>query len=142
MTCSRSTETGIEVKLEAALAEDPTLVRIAGRWFPRGLLIDVGQGQLNLAEAALDVAQGEPQPTPTLLKDVELPSGVNPKLAEFSLNRALQDDARFDEVGPAGQVLWSLRRLEPDGVREVPQFLRYTKIEHDPGALDAPMQGA
>ena len=77
-------------------------MKIAGRWFPRGLLIDVGQGQLNLAEAALDVAQGEPQPTSALLKDVELPSGINPKLAEFSLNRALQDDARFDEVGPGG----------------------------------------
>ena len=132
---------GIEAKLEAALAGDPALVRIAGRWFPRGLLIDVGQGQLNLAEAALDVAQGEPQPTNALLKDVELPSGVNPKLAEFSLNHALQEDARFDEVGPAGQVLWSLRRLEPDGVREVPPFLRYAHIEHDPQALDAPMRG-
>jgi hypothetical protein len=132
---------GIAAKLEAALAQDPQLVRIAGRWFPRGLLIDVGQGQLNLAEAALDVAQGEPQRTAALLKDVELPSGINPKLAEFSLNRALQDDARFDEVGPAGQVLWSLRRLEPDGVREVPQFLQYTNIEHDPEALDVAMRG-
>ncbi len=130
----------IEGKLEAALAEDPALVKIAGRWFPRGLLIDVGPGQLNLAEAILDVAAGEPQPTSALLKDVELPSGVNPKLAEFSLNHALQDDPRFDEVGPAGQVLWSLRRLQPEGVREVPPFLQYAAIEHDPAALDGPMR--
>ena len=72
---------------------------------------------------------------------MELPSGVNPKLAEFSLNRALQDDARFDEVGPAGQVLWSLRRLEPDGVREVPQFLRYTNIELRSGGAGWPHAG-
>jgi len=60
-----------------------------------------------------------------------LPSGVNPKLAEFSLNNALQDDERFDEVGPAGQILWCLRRLEPDYVREVPSPLQYHAIEHD-----------
>jgi len=130
----------IETKLGEALSADPALVQIAGRWFPRGLLIDVSEGQLNLAEAVLDMAQGEPQPTSALLKDVELPAGSNPKLAEFSLNRALQEDERFDEVGPAGQVLWCLRRLEPDGVRQVPAFLQYTRIEHDPGAMDEAMR--
>jgi hypothetical protein len=131
---------GIEKKLEAAFAEDRGLVRIAGKWFARGLLVEVSEGQLNLAEAVLDMAQGEPQPTSALLKDVELPSGINPKLAEFSLNHALQEDARFDEVGPAGQVLWCLRRLEPEGVREVPPFLRYSKIDHDPALLDEAMR--
>ena len=127
---------GIERKLEAAFAEDSGLAKIAGRWFPRGLLVDVSEGQLNLAEAVLDVAQGEPQPASALVKDIDLPTNVNPKLAEFSLNYALQDDRRFDEVGPAGQVLWSLRRLEPDGVREVPSFLRYTEIPYDRNLLD------
>jgi hypothetical protein len=70
---------------------------------------------------------------------VDLPTNVNPKLAEFSLNHALQDDPRFDEVGPAGEVLWSLRRLEPDGVREVPSFLRYTEIPYDRSLLTEPM---
>ena len=104
-TSSRNTAPALEQKLATALAADEALVNIAGRWFPRGLLIEVSEGQLNLAEAVLDMAQGEPQPTSALLKDVELPAGINPKLAEFSLNRALQDDPRFDEVGPAGQVL-------------------------------------
>jgi len=129
----------IEKKLESAFTQDPGLVNIAGRWFPRGLLVDVNEGQLNLAEAVLDMAQGEPQPTSALLKDVDLPSGINLKLAEFSLNHALQDDDRFDEVGPAGQVLWCLRRLEPDGVREVPATLRYSKIDFDRSVLDDAM---
>jgi hypothetical protein len=51
----------------------------------------------------------------------------------------LQDDERFDEVGPAGQVLWSLRRLEPQEVREVPLYLEYTLIEYDRDALDPQM---
>jgi hypothetical protein len=127
-------------KLEQALGADENLVRIAGRWFPRALLIDVNQGQLNLAEAVLDVAGGEPLPTEALMKDIELPEGVNPKLAAFSLNYALQGDERFDEVGPAGQVLWCLRRLEPEYVREVPPPLRYVEIEHDRGRLNAAMK--
>jgi len=134
-------ENGIEIekKLEAAFSKDEGLVKIAGRWFPRGLLVDVNEGHLNLAEAALDMAQGEPQPTSALLKDVELPAGVNPKLAEFSLNYALQNDDRFDEVGPLGEVLWCLRRLEPDGVRGVPSTLQYSQIEHDRSVLDDAM---
>src|SRR5574341_1760987 len=129
----------IEKKLEEAFNANDELVRIAGRWFPRALLLDVNVGHLNLAEAVLDMAGGEPLPTSALLKDVSLPEGVNPKLAEFSLNYALQEDERFDEVGPAGKVLWCLRRLEPEGVREVPLFLRYDKIEHDRQALSEAM---
>jgi hypothetical protein len=129
----------IEKKLEAAFALDDELVKIAGRWFPRALLIDIGQGQLNLAEAVLDMSGGEPLATDTLIKEIELPAGINPKLAEFSLNYALQSDNRFDEVGPAGQVLWCLHRLEPDLVQETPLPLRYTEIEHDRGNLDAAM---
>ncbi len=102
--------------------------------------MDVNEGQLNLAEAVLDMAQGEPQPTSALLKDVDLPSGINLKLAEFSLNHALLEDERFDEVGPAGQVLWCLRRLEPDGVREVPPSLHYSRIEYDRSVLDDAMK--
>ena len=129
----------LEKKIEAAFRADDDLVRIAGRWFPRALLVDVNVGHLNLAEAVLDMAGGEPLPTSALLKDVALPDGVNPKLAEFSLNFALQEDERFDEVGPAGQVLWSLRRLEPEEVREVPLHLRYTPSEYDRAALSTQM---
>ena len=131
----------IEKKIEAAFRADEGIVRIAGRWFPRALLIDVNVGHLNLAEAVLDMAGGEPLPTHALLRDVALPEGVNPKLAEFSLNLALQEDERFDEVGPAGQVLWCLRRLEPQEVREVPLYLEYPPIEYDRESLTDQMLG-
>ena len=125
----------IEKKIEEALQMEGQIVRIAGRWFPRALLVDVNVGNLNLAEAVLDVAGGEPLPTHALVKDVSLPEGVNPKLAEFSLNYALQEDNRFDEVGPAGQVLWCLYRLEPAEVRETPSHLQYTPLEYDRALL-------
>lgn len=132
--------TVIENKLESAFALDEGLVRIAGRWFPRSLLIEINQGQLNLVEAVLDMAGGDPMPTTALMRDIELPSGINPKLAEFSLNYALQRDGRFDEVGPAGQILWCLRRLEPDYVRDVPAPLKYTELDHDRSSLTPAMK--
>ncbi|HZD58678.1 MAG TPA: hypothetical protein VE136_18245 [Anaerolineales bacterium] len=117
--------------LEQGLEANDDFVRIAGRWFPRALLVDVNVGHLNLAEAVLDMAGGGPIHTSDLLDQVELPFGTNPKLVEFSLDLALEEDERFDEVGPAGQVVWFLRRLEPDEVREVPLYLHYADIDYD-----------
>ena len=135
----RTHGSALEKKIESAFQNDDDLVRIAGRWFPRALLVDVNVGHLNLAEAVLDMAGGEPLPTTALLKDIAMPEGINPKLAEFSLNLALQEDGRFDEVGPAGEVLWCLRRLEPEEVRDAPLYLRYSPIEFDRAALTPQM---
>lgn len=129
----------LDEKLETTLKSNNEIVIIAGRWFPRALLVDVNVGNLNLAEAVLDMSGGEPLPTRSLLKDVSLPEGENPNLAEFSLNLALQDDERFDEVGPAGEVLWCLRRLEPDEVNEVPLYLQSHPIDHDRSVLTEEM---
>ncbi len=126
-------------RLEQGLQANDDFVRIAGRWFPLALLVDVTKGHLNLAEAVLDMAEGEPLPTSTLLEQVDLPSNENPKLLEFSLDLALQDDNRFDEVGPAGKIRWYLRRLEPEGVSEVPLYLRYHEIEYNRDLLSNQM---
>lgn len=131
--------TYLVTKLEAGLEAKPDFVRIAGRWFPRALLINVNSGHLNLAEALLDMRGGGPLSTPELLETVDLSSDENPKLVEFSLDLALQEDRRFDEVGPAGEVLWYLQRLEPEGVRETPVFLRYREIDYDPDQLGPEM---
>jgi hypothetical protein len=117
--------------LNEELESNPDLVRIAGRWFPRALLVDVNIGYLNLAEALLDMEAGGPLATHKILEQIELPTDTNLKLTEFSLNLALQEDGRFDEVGPAGEVLWFLRRLEPKDVQEPPVYLRHHKADYD-----------
>jgi hypothetical protein len=122
-------------RIEEDLSTNPNFVRIAGRWFPRALVVDVNAGHLNLAEAVLDMAGGGPLPTSELLKQIELPTNVNPKLVEFSLDLALQEDSRFDEVGPAGEVLWFLQRLEPVEVHKVPQYLQYHEMDYDRSLL-------
>ncbi len=126
-------------RLEETLAEKEDFVRIAGRWFPRALLMEVNVGHLNLAEAVLDMAGGGPMPTREIMAQIEFPLTDNPHLAEFSFDLALQEDERFDEVGPAGQVLWFLKRLEPQEVLETPLFLRYEPLDYDRGVLTPEM---
>lgn len=115
-----------ETQLETRLHDAEEIVLIGGRWFPRTLVAEITEGHLNLAEAVLDVAEGGPLPTSDLLEHVELPPGLKPQLAEFSLDYALQEDERFDEVGPAGEMLWFLRRLEPPEVQYLPPRLEST----------------
>ena len=125
--------------VEEALEDHPDFVRIAGRWFPRTLLVDINVGHLNLAEAVLDMNGGGPLTTADLISQIGLESETNQKLVDFSLDLALQEDPRFDEVGPAGEVLWYLHRLEPEEVQQVPVFLRYNEIEYDRGLLTPDM---
>ncbi|MEJ2488181.1 MAG: hypothetical protein P8Y68_20875, partial [Anaerolineales bacterium] len=129
----------IAEKLKDSLEEHPDFVYIAGKWFPSALLIDVNVGNLNLAEAVLDMNQGGPLPTTEILDQVDLPDGVNKKLAEFSLDLALQEDKRFDEVGSTGKVSWFLKRIEPEDVQQTPLFLKYNPIDFDPELLDEQM---
>ena len=126
-------------RLESDLESNPDFVRIAGRWFPRTLLLDINTGHLNLAEAILDMSGGGPLPTSGLLEQIEFPTDENPKLVAFSVDLALQEDKRFDEVGPAGKVLWYLKKLEPDGVQETPLALRYDEDEFNSDLLTPEM---
>jgi len=127
-------------RIKEVLESNDDFVYIAGRWFPRALLVEVNVGNLNLAEAVLDMEKGGPMATPQILAQVDLPEGVNKKLAEFSLDLALQEDKRFDEVGSAGEVAWFLKRMEPEDVQRTPLFLRYNPIEFSTDELDDQMK--
>jgi hypothetical protein len=126
-------------RLETGLKANSDFVRIAGRWFPRALLEDINTGHLNLAEAVLDMAGGGPSKTRDLLKQIEIASNTNAKLLEFSMDYALEEDPRFDEVGAAGEVLWFLHRLEPQPVIEPPIYLKYAEVEYDRSKLSGAM---
>jgi hypothetical protein len=125
--------------IDSDLIKNQEFVRIAGKWFPRALLVDINVGHLNLAEAILDMAGGGPLPTKALLEQVGLATNTNSKLVEFSVDHALQEDPRFDEVGPAGEILWFLNRLEPESVLQIPINLRYQQLDYDPSLLTAEM---
>lgn len=120
----------IEAKLWAALQEQADLVQLFGLWFLKALVTEIGPGYLNIAEAILDIAGGTPLRTAEILQDLGLPAESRPELLEFSLNYALFKDERFDEVGPAGQVLWYLRNMEPKEVLFPPKRLTYAPIPY------------
>jgi hypothetical protein len=115
--------------LEDRLEKTPDIAKIADYWFPRSLLVDISDGHLNLAEAVLDVAGGGPLPTSALLEHLGLPAGTDPRLAAFSLEHALYQDERFDEVGPAGEMAWFLKRVEPPEVIFPPRRLAYESAD-------------
>jgi len=122
-------------EIDQSLSDNEELVRIAGAWFPSALLVDINIGMLNLAEAVLEEAKGGPLKTSELLKQVELESDANQKLVEFSFNLAMQNDERFDEVGPSGEVIWYLKSAEPESVQKVPPYLQYEAIKFDESAV-------
>ena len=129
----------ITEKLETKLNENKDLVRIGGNWFPKSLLIEFNIGHLNLAEAVLDMYGGGPLPVDDLLEQIDIETDDPPELVRFSMNYALQEDPRFDEVGPHGIVKWFLNRLEPDFVREKPVQLVYEPVEYDRSVLTEDM---
>ncbi len=130
----------ISERVADSFSQNEDFVFIAGRWFPRPLLLDVSAGVLNLAEAVLDMSEGGPLPTAELIKQVDMPSGDNENLAEFSLDLALQEDERFDEVGTSGEVSWFLKRQEPKDVLKTPIYLKYKPIEYDDSVLTEEMR--
>lgn len=114
----------LQQKLRAALDNQSELIRIGDTWFPQSLLIDLGPGHLNIAEAILDSMSGGPLSIEELMEQLELGANTdNKKLLAFSLNYALQEDPRFDEVGTTGKFSWFLRRLEPEEVQSKPLYL-------------------
>ncbi len=108
--------------LESQLSKSEDFLRIKKQWFPKELLVETNIGNLHLAEAVLDMSGGGPLKTDELIPHIDLPSG-DPELLEFSLNYALNNDERFDEVGPTGEVLWYLHRMEPEPVIQTPLAL-------------------
>jgi hypothetical protein len=127
------------MRIDRTLEDGDEFVRIAGRWFPKALLVDINAGHLNLAEAVLDMSGGGPLSTRDLLEAINIRFDENSSLTEFSFDHALWKDERFDEVGPAGQILWHLKRLEPVEVLDVPPQLQYHPIPYDAEQINGEM---
>jgi hypothetical protein len=123
---------GIDImgRLLEALRASKELKQVAGYWFPKDLVLDIDIGVLHLAEAVLDMNNGGPLTTEAIIEQIG-GIGHNAALAlqVFSLNLAMSQDKRFDEVGPAGKILWFLKRMEPPAVQTVPVWLQYRPIE-------------
>ena len=129
----------ITEKLELKLNDNKDIIRIGYLWFPKSLLIAFNIGHLNLAEAILDMNSGGPLVVDALIDQLDIKTDDPQELVKFSFNYALQEDTRFDEVGPSGEIQWFLNRLEPEFVREKPIELIYQPEEFDRSVLTEDM---
>lgn len=127
--------------LDERLRSEEDVVYFAGGWFLRSLLVDVSIVHLHLAEAVLVMHEGGPLKTADISSEIDMPREVNANLQEFSLDYALFQDARFDEVGAAGQVLWCLSEMEPQEVISVPERLCYEPVDYNWRLLTGEMVG-
>lgn len=125
----------IATKVSVALKSRSEFIRLGGQWFVRDLMAEVNIGHLHLAEAVLEVNEGGPLAPKEIITFLDMDPGLDLQVRMFSLNYALANDDRFDEVGPPGKIAWFLKRLEPDAVRVVPERLRYTRIPYDQALL-------
>jgi hypothetical protein len=125
----------ILAEVAAALEEHEDFINFRGRWFLKGLLVPIHDGHLNIAEAAIDIAN-KPLPVDVILKNLDLPAGIPRDTQIISLNSALHADQRFDNVGPKGQVLWYLQHMEPPEVAEAPMQLKAVKLSYDLDRFD------
>lgn len=132
-------KTTIIKQVNDALTKNPDLVRIAGTWFVRDLMLEVDIGHMHLAEAVLDMNGGGPMLTAKVLEEMGGLGDAPESLQIFSMNYHMNQDDRFDEVGPSGEVLWYLNRLLPRLVRQVPTILQYNPISYDRNLLSEEM---
>ncbi len=125
--------------LHLRLQDHPALISVADYWFVKDLMIEIDIGPLHLAEAVLDMHGGGPLTTHQILSEIGELGDAAKSLQVFSFIHAMNDDDRFDEVGPEGEILWFLKRLEPDTVKAKPEILVYETIEYDRNMLTEEM---
>lgn len=125
--------------LEERLVETDEIVHVGKTWFPLDLILPADEGHLNLAEAVLDLARGGPLTAEVILGQIGGLGDTPMSLQVFSLNYALNQDSRFEEVGPAGEILWYLARVMPEQVRQKPVHLAYTPFDYDRDLLTTEM---
>lgn len=126
--------------LEARLVDEEDAVFMGGFWFVRTLLATASVAHLHLAEAVLDLREGGPASAEDLLPDLDFAPKLPLPLRAFSLNVALSQDDRFDNVGADGDVRWFLRRLEPADVTQIPPRLEYHALPYDERLLTPEMR--
>ncbi len=130
-------ETAVAEKVSQALTAHENFIQLSGRWFIKELMAEVNIGHLHLSEAILDMHGGGPLTVDEILPHLDMDPSLDKEVQAFSLNYGLLHDERFDEVAPQGEIAWFLRRMEPAGVQETPERLRYTAIHYDKALLNS-----
>ena len=106
-------------------------------YFLRDMLPEFNEGLFNIADAAIDI-NGGPLGVDALIEQMGLVSAGTEitNIDRFSVSYQLANDERFDDVGPTGQVLWYLERIEPPEAHHPPRRLQAGLQDYDPTEFD------
>ncbi|MCL7454647.1 MAG: hypothetical protein M8467_16530 [Anaerolineae bacterium] len=119
----------VEDKLLSSLEQHGDFLEVRGQWFLKDLLAGVDLGRRNIAEALIEI-RSMPLPPGEILTQLDLPREVPEEVRTFSLNYALAQDERFDNVGDHGRDIWYLKRLTPKEVVNPPERLAIERVAH------------
>jgi len=126
----------IRPKVKAALGASNDFVTFHDQYFLSDLLPDFHEGLFNIADAAIDINNG-PLSVDALIEQMGLAQAKDiTDVLRFSVSYRLANDERFDDVGPAGQVLWYLERIEPPEAHHPPRRLQVVDNQYDVNLLD------
>lgn len=120
-----------------ALTQSNDFVRFQDKFFLKDALPEFHEGLFNIADAAIDINQG-----PLAIDNLIEQMGMLQKgetlsdVTRFSVNYQLANDERFVDVGPTGEVLWYLERIEPPEVTHPPRRLQTTYANYDVSDFD------
>ncbi|MBN1219488.1 MAG: hypothetical protein JXM69_11205 [Anaerolineae bacterium] len=131
----------IRPEVKTVLENNDDFVEFHEQYFLNDLLTSFHEGLFNIADAAIDITGG-PLSVDALIEQMGLSnSEAPPDLVRFSVNYRLDNDERFDDVGPAGQVLWYLERLEPPEVHHPPRRLQMVEQSYNASSFDNDLRG-
>ena len=124
-------------KVKAALDSSEEFAEFHDQYFLRDLLSDFHEGLFNIADAAIDINRG-PLSIDALIEQMGLLEDGQEitDAMRFTVNYRLANDERFDDVGPTGQVLWYLERIEPPEVHHPPRRLQPVALDYDSSLFD------
>ena len=123
--------------VKSALDSNEEFVEFHDQYFLLGLLSEFNEGLFNIADAAIDINRG-PLSIDMLIDQmglVEEGQEITDAM-RFTVSHRLAADERFDDVGPTGQVLWYLERIEPPEVHLPPRRLQPVSLSYDPSQFD------
>lgn len=112
----------VHPRVEQALQENEDFVQFDGQWFLKGLLPEVTQFHLNLAEALID-ERHSPLTVAQMLDEVGVPAAAKAQSRAYALGLAMSKDPRFAKTGTGEEATWFLGSLIPAGVRDTPRRL-------------------
>lgn len=126
----------IEHALNGRLRADKEFVQAGDKWLLRDALFAIDEFGMNIIEASIE-QNNAAMTTLDLARVLKNDAGMNLDLDSakretilFSLNYALNQDERFEDVGPRGETRWYLTRLVPAEVLTTPRVLQFGKVAY------------